>query len=63
VTTAPHTFSINLLVVKNILGLLLLIAAVSGVVVAAWAVDWRLGLAVVSAPFGYPGWVLATSEK
>lgn len=62
-TTTPRSFQINVLVVKNLLGLLLLIACVAGVAVAAWAADWRLGLAAVSAALGYPGWLLATSEK
>jgi hypothetical protein len=49
--------------VKNLVGLLLLLVAVAGVGAAAWATDWRLGLATLSAGVGSVGWLLATSEN
>lgn len=48
---------------KNLVGLVLLIAAVAGVGTAAWATDWRLGLATFSTGVGFVGWLLATSEN
>lgn len=64
VTTAPQQdVRASSALVKNLAGLLLLIVAVAGVGTAAWATDWRLGLAALSGGVGFVGWLLATSEN
>lgn len=48
--------------VKNLLGLLLLVAAAGGLAAVAYCVDWRLGAAVTCVAVGGVGFLLATSE-
>lgn len=63
-TTAPlNPLRDNWPVVKNLLGLLLLVAAGVGLVFTAWDLDWHLGAALLSAGVGYAGWVAATSDS
>ena len=52
----------NWLLVKNLAGLLLMVAAAAGVLTAAWCTDPLLGVGVTSIPVGFAGWRLATSE-
>lgn len=57
-----HRAPFDVALVKNLLGVLLLLAGVGGVLTAAWLADPLLGLAVTSVPVGAAGWRLATSE-
>lgn len=50
------------LLVKNLLGLALLVLCGAGLVTLAYLTDWRLGTAALLAAGGVWGYVLATSE-
>ncbi len=62
-TTPLDPLRANQALVKNLLGLLVMLAAIAAVVVTAWATDWRLGVVAIAAPTGYGGYLLATSEN
>lgn len=49
-------------VLRNLIGLILLVLAVAMAVTAAWLTHPLVGLAVTSVPVGATGWWLATSE-
>jgi hypothetical protein len=49
-------------VIKNLIGLLLFVVCAAGICVPAWAVDWRLGMAVTAVALAPVAWLLATSE-
>lgn len=49
-------------VLRDLAGLVLLVAGGAGTVVAAAAWDWRAGLLLVSVAAAYAGWRLATKE-
>lgn len=48
---------------REVAGLLLLLVAVAGVSVAAFATDTRLGVAVVSLALGGLGWAMTTDRS